>query len=114
MKDHDAIAALGALAHADRLAAFRAVLRAGPEGMPSGEIAKALGIQPTRMSFHLTALERAGVLHATRDGRLVRYAVRMKTMRALLAFLTDDCCGGHPEICGDLFRTKCADTLEEA
>ena len=113
MRDKDAIAALGALAQADRLAAFRTILRSGPEGVPSGEIAKLLNIQPTRMSFHLTALERAGVLYATRDGRLVRYAVRMRTMRALLAFLTDDCCGGHPEICADLLSTRCPDTLEE-
>ena len=109
MIDDDAVSALTALAHGDRLAAFRLLVRAGPSGLPSGEIAGALDIPPTRMSFHLAALERSGLARSWRDGRKIRYAVRLDTMRALLAFLTEDCCDGHPEICGDLaaFATAC-------
>ncbi|WP_041375413.1 ArsR/SmtB family transcription factor [Polymorphum gilvum] len=100
MKDDQAIEALAALAHADRLAAFRLLVKAGPSGRPSGEIAAALGVPPTRMSFHLATLERAGLVDARRSGRKVLYAVRFEDMRRLLGFLTEDCCGGHPDICG--------------
>jgi len=104
MRSKNAISALSALAHADRLAAFRLVLRSGKAGLPSGRIADELGIQPTRMSFHLSTLERSGVLHSERDGRHILYAVNFPVMRALLGFLTDECCAGHPEICADLMQ----------
>ncbi|KQT64255.1 MULTISPECIES: ArsR/SmtB family transcription factor [unclassified Aureimonas] len=100
MNDDDAVAALSALAHADRLAAFRMLVRAGPDGVPSGEIAEALSIPPTRMSFHLAALERSKLLRSWRDGRRILYAASYDDMRRLLAFLTEDCCSGHPQICG--------------
>ena len=99
MIEDAAIAAFGALAHSDRLAAYRLLVRHAPNGLPSGEIATELDIAPTRMSFHLAALERAGLVTARRIGRQVFYAVDVSAMRDLLGFLTDDCCGGHPEIC---------------
>ncbi len=102
MDEDRAVAALAALAHADRLAAFRALVQAGPEGLPSGVIAERLGAAPTRMSFHLAALERGGLIGSRRDGRRILYAVRYDEMRGLLGFLTEDCCGGRPELCGDL------------
>ena len=102
MNDNNAVSALGALAHGDRLAAFRMLVRAGPGGMASGEIAEGLSIPPTRMSFHLATLERAGLLRSWRDGRRILYAASYDDMRQLLAFLTEDCCSGKPEICGDL------------
>ncbi|WJI15659.1 helix-turn-helix domain-containing protein [Pseudoxanthomonas winnipegensis] len=102
MNDDAAVSALAALAHADRLTAFRLLVKAGPEGVASGDIADALSIPPTRMSFHLATLERAGLVRAWRDGRRVRYAASYEDMRQLLAFLTEDCCSGNPAICGDL------------
>ena len=100
MKDAIAISALTALAHHDRLAAFRHLVSLGPNGLPSGELADILKIPPTRMSFHLATLERSGLLRSWRDGRQIRYAAEFDAMRSLLAFLTEDCCGGRPEICG--------------
>lgn len=99
MKDLDAIAALGALAQEDRLAAFRLLMSEGQAGLPSGRVAERLDIQPTRMSFHLATLERAGLLTARRDGRHIHYAVDCNRMQHLLAFLMEDCCGGNPAIC---------------
>ena len=99
-----AVRALDALAHPDRLRAFRLLVVEGPSGMASGRIAAALGVPPTRMSFHLAALDRSGLLRSRRAGREVRYAACYDAMRALLTFLTEDCCGGRPEICGDLGR----------
>ncbi|MES0882388.1 ArsR/SmtB family transcription factor [Roseibium sp. SCP14] len=99
MKDQDAVAALGALAQEDRLAAFRLLMTKGPDGLPSGAVAEKLDIQPTRMSFHLTTLERAGLLQTRREGRHIHYAVAYDRMRNLLTFLMEDCCGNNPDIC---------------
>lgn len=99
MKERNAISALGALAQEDRLAAFRLLVGEGPGGLPSGVIAERLDVQPTRMSFHLTTLERAGLLSARREGRHIRYAVDYARMKDLLMFLMEDCCGNNPEIC---------------
>lgn len=100
MIEETAIDALTALAHKDRLSAFRLLIKAGPQGLPSGEIAERLGIAPTRMSFHLSSLEKSGLVSARRVGRKVLYAICFAHMRNLLLFLTEDCCSGHPEICG--------------
>lgn len=100
--DEEAVTALAALAHKDRLTAYRLLVKAGPGGLPSGKIAEALEIAPTRMSFHLATLERSGLLRAWREGRKVLYALRYEEMRKLLMFLTEDCCNGEPELCGGL------------
>ncbi|KZK77067.1 Helix-turn-helix domain protein [Pseudovibrio sp. Ad46] len=107
LKEDEAVAALSALAHKDRLAAFRLILTAMPKGLPSGQIAKDLSIAPTRMSFHLATLERAGLLTAQREGRVVRYAIAPHTMRGLLRFLTQDCCSGDPTLCLDFNPFPC-------
>lgn len=114
MNDDTAVIALSALAHADRLSAFRLLVRAGPSGMASGEIAEALSIPPTRMSFHLATLERAKLLRSWRDGRRILYAASYEDMRQLLAFLTEDCCSGKPEICeniGDNLVPACSSEI---
>lgn len=102
MREDQAVAALAALAHAVRLSVFRLLVKAGPDGMASGDIAAALGVPPTAMSFHLASLERAGLVASKRRGRNVLYAVAFDATRRLLGFLTEDCCGGRPELCGDL------------
>ena len=72
--------------------------------MPAGDIADAVGATPTAASFHLKELDRAGLIHATRDGRYVRYAVHVDGMRQLLDYLTEDCCQGQPELCGSMVK----------
>jgi DNA-binding transcriptional ArsR family regulator len=96
----EAIGRLAALAHEARLRAFRLLVKAGTEGMASGEIADALDIPPTAMSFHLAALERSGLVTSRREGRRIVYALEFDNVRELLTFLTDDCCDGRPELCG--------------
>lgn len=94
-----AIAALAALAQDHRLAAFRLLVEAGPDGMPAGEIADALGLAPNTLSFHFDRLRAAGLVTVQRDGRSMIYAARFETMNALVDYLTDNCCGGAPETC---------------
>jgi DNA-binding transcriptional ArsR family regulator len=103
MKECHVVTALAALAHQYRLRMFRLLVKQGPSGMPAGEIAEKLGVSATNTSFHLKELDRAGLLRATRQGRYVRYAVDVEGMRALLTYLTEDCCQGRPELCGETF-----------
>lgn len=96
---------LAALAHDGRLAVFRLLVKAGPEGMAAGDIARKLTTQPNTMSAQLLILSNAGLVRARRDGRSIIYAVDFEAMAALLLFLTKDCCGGRPEICAPLSQT---------
>ena len=99
MEDQTAIAALSALAHESRLQAFRLLVRKGPTGIPAGEIAAELGVAPPTLSFHLAHLVREGLIDSQRQGRSVLYSLRVDGIRALLGFLTQDCCQGRPELC---------------
>ena len=100
MNENQAIAALAALAHQQRLSIFRLLVVEGPNGLPASEIAEAVGATPTGASFHLKELDRAGLIRGTRDGRFIRYAVHVEGMRQLLTYLTEDCCQGNPQLCG--------------
>lgn len=102
MERKDALQALSALAQGTRLEVFRLLVRSGPPGLAAGTIAERVGVPPATLSFHLKELERAGLLTARRESRQIYYAPDVEGMRDLLAFLTEDCCGGHPEICAPL------------
>ncbi len=88
------VTALGALAQPYRLAAFRALVEAGPRGLAAGVIADKLGLPASSLSFHLAQLERGGLIHPTRAGRSIIYAADFAAMNALVGYLTDNCCGG--------------------
>lgn len=103
MDDTKAVQALAALASQHRLRIFRTLVAVGPTGLRAGELARLLGIGATSLSFHLKELDRAGLLVATRQGRNIVYAVQIEGIRALLSFLTEDCCQGRPELCGSAF-----------
>ncbi|MCP5365132.1 MAG: winged helix-turn-helix transcriptional regulator [Hyphomicrobiales bacterium] len=100
METKDALAALAALAQEHRLTVFRLLVREGPSGLPAGQIADRLGVPPSTLSHHLAQLERAGVLRSWRNERRIFYAVNVDGTRQLVAFLTEECCQGHPELCG--------------
>ncbi len=108
MEKTDALAALSALAQDNRLDVFRLLVKAGPEGMPAGEIASALKLAPNTLTFHFDRLRGAGLVTVRRDGRSMIYAARFDIMNALLAFLTENCCQGAPEACGPAPACKAA------
>lgn len=99
MKKREAVAILAALAQDSRLDVFRLLVEAGPEGMPAGHIAASLKLQPSALTFHLDRLREANLLTVRRDGRSMIYAARYEAMTALVAYLTDHCCQGRPELC---------------
>lgn len=98
----EAVEALSALAHASRLAVLRLLVRAGPEGMPAGEIAREIGALPSTLSSHLAILGQAGMVQSRREGRSIIYSADFARIRDLLGFLMEDCCAGRPEICAPL------------
>ena len=77
----------------------------GPDGLSAGDIAEELSLAPSSLSFHLSHLERASLIHSRRDQRRIIYAADLDGMGRLLSFLTEDCCGGHPELCAPLAQT---------
>jgi DNA-binding transcriptional ArsR family regulator len=99
MESEIAVETLSALAHPTRLALFR-LLVALDDAIPAGAIADRLGVQPSTLSHHLAALERPGLIRHQRRQRNLLYSVDPETVRGLIAFLTDQCCGGRSDLCG--------------
>lgn len=94
MKNAAAVAALAALAQDSRLDVFRLLVRAGPDGLPAGQVATKLKLAPNTLTFHFDRLRDAGLVTVRRDGRSMIYAARFEVMNALLGYLTDNCCEG--------------------
>lgn len=96
MEIKNVIAALSALAQESRLAVFRLLVQAGPQGMVASKIGEHLGLAPSSLSFHLKELTHAGLISPKQDGRFVIYSANFNTMNELLGFLTENCCNGTP------------------
>ena len=111
MNSKHSVEALSALAQDTRLAVFRLLVRESGEGvagngngnargLSAGVIAERLRVPPATLSFHLTKLEHAGLIKSQRRSLNIFYSADHTGIRALLGFLTDDCCQGRPELCG--------------
>ena len=109
----DAAAGFAALAQETRLNLMRVLASRGASGLSAGELANQLHQPPSTLSFHLAALEQAGLIQSVRRGRQLIYSVRFFGLRALFGFLTETCCAGRPELCGDLARLFPDDLPEE-
>ena len=99
METTEAVASLASLAHETRIEVFRLLVQAGPAGLAAGAVRRSLDIPAPTLSFHLKELARAGLIEAQRDGRTINYRVRVEGIRDLLAYLTEDCCQGRPDLC---------------
>ena len=87
MDNESVIVALGALAQATRLDAFRLLVRHEPEGLPAGEVAKALDVPQNTMSVHLATLARAGLVTSERRSRIINYRADLDALRSVMLFL---------------------------
>ena len=94
MKNNHAVEALAALANEHRLAIYRLLVQAGPEGRAAGAIAEKLGLPASSLSFHLAHLTRAGLIEQRRESRSLIYSADFDAMNGLVGFLTENCCGG--------------------
>ena len=104
MEASDVVAALAALAQESRLDVFRLLVQAGPDGLAPGEIGERLGLPSATLSFHLSQLKHAGLVTFRRNGRSLIYAAKYPAMNELLAYLTENCCGGDAAACGVAVR----------
>lgn len=100
MNQDEAVSAFGALAHPHRLGVFRILVNAAPEPVTAGKIAEMIGAPPSTLSSHLAQLQRAGLIRSTRESQRILYSLDEEGTQKLVAYLVDDCCGGHPEMCG--------------
>jgi DNA-binding transcriptional ArsR family regulator len=99
-----ALDALSALGQSTRLRIFRHLVTMGPDSVPAGEIANALGCLQNTLSTHLAILTRAGLITGVREGRSILYAANFDGMRGLVNYLLEDCCAGRPEVCAPVFE----------
>ena len=99
MNNATALSVLNALSHDTRLSAFRALVQAGPAGIPVGELRERLDLPAPTLSAHLNILRAAGLVHDQREGRVIRVSASYPRMNGLIAYLTENCCAGTAE-CG--------------
>lgn len=104
MDELKAATCFSALAQESRVRILRLLIAAGPSGMRAGEVQQQIGMPSSTLSFHLSALEQAGLVQSTRQGRTTVYAVRLLGLRQLVTFVTETCCGGRADLCGDIAR----------
>src|SRR5260370_17480029 len=104
MEARRVIAGVSALAHEHRLAIYRLLVERGPEGLPAGAIGERVGLVPSSLTFHLQNLQRAGLITQQRASRQLIYSADFDAMNALVAYLTENCCGGGAAACA----TACA------
>lgn len=104
MNTTDTIEALRALSHQHRLAAYRALVQAGPQGMAVGELRDALDLPAATLTAHLNQLRAAGLVNDEREGRVIRIRADFVRMNGLIGFLTENCCGGRP--CAPAAKSK--------
>ncbi len=98
MDENRAVIGFGALAQDKRLSIVRLLVEAGAAGVAAGDIAEAVGISPSNVSFHLKELEHAGLVRQRREARSIIYDANYDGLRDLTVFLMNDCCGGKLEI----------------
>jgi len=99
MKARQAVQALAALAHENRLGVYKMLVEAGPEGLNAGTIATRLKLPPSSLTFHLQHLHRAGLLTQERNSRQLIYAADFGVMNDLVSYLTENCCGRGAAAC---------------
>jgi ArsR family transcriptional regulator len=99
MKPAQVVKALSALAQPTRLAVYRALVARGPEGMAAGQLADKLKVSPATLSFHFRTLSHAGLIVSRQEGRFIYYAANYAAMNGMLAYLTENCCGGNADAC---------------
>jgi len=116
LEEAQALDAFAALSQQTRLQMVRVLVQAGPEGLPAGAVGEAVDASSSSVSFHLSNLERAGLVQSRRVSRSIIYSANYAGLSGLIEFLMRDCCQGHPEVCAPAVDavTCCAPAKEKA
>jgi DNA-binding transcriptional ArsR family regulator len=75
--------------------------------LAAGRISELTGIPPSSLSFHLKELSHAGLAASRQESRFVIYTAQFDAMNRLLAYLSENCCGGNP--CSPVCEPACSD-----
>jgi DNA-binding transcriptional ArsR family regulator len=89
---------LAAMGTEPRLRIMRLLLSAHPDGLVVGDIHESLGIASSTLSHHLEKLKNEDLVRVRRDGTFLWYSASTETLRELLTFLCNECCGRNPVI----------------
>jgi len=112
MQKDIALSIFESLSSGVRLEVYRLLVKEGPDGIVAGEIAATLDVPPTNLSFHLKALAHTRLVTVEQEGRFQRYRANIPLMLDLIAYLTEECCSGHPEKCQELrASSNCCETV---
>ncbi|OED38145.1 hypothetical protein AB833_20925 [Chromatiales bacterium (ex Bugula neritina AB1)] len=98
MNESQAIDCFSALAHSVRLSIFRQLISSGCSGVSAGAIGEAVGAAPSKVSFHVAALERAGLASSQRVSRQIIYRINIEKLAELFGYLMTDCCKNDPDL----------------
>ena len=98
MEESQVLNALSALSQETRLRIVRYLVSRGDHGAPAGEIGDHVGASSSRLSFHLSALERAGLIGSQRASRSIIYRANVHQLGNMIGYLLKDCCMGHPVV----------------
>lgn len=92
---------LEAIGHPTRLNVYRALTRAGTEGLAVGDLHEKLGIAGSTLSHHLQRLITTGLITQERRATTLICRANHPTMTALVGFLIDECCADVPKLAVD-------------
>lgn len=106
MNTKGAVVILSCLAQEARLEIFRLLVQTSPAGLAAGDIATKLNMPASTLSFHLKELSHAGLIKSDQSGRFIYYSTDFAVMNGLLAFLTENCCGGQKDCCAEPISAK--------
>ena len=98
MNENQALSMFGALSQATRLQIVRYLVECGEKGASAGDVGVKVDASSSRASFHLSALERAGIISSERQSRSIIYRANLNNLGGLISFLLNDCCGSHPNV----------------
>lgn len=101
MEKESATSVFESLSSGARLDIFRLLVKAAPDGLVAGELSSAIGMASSNVSFHLKTLTHSKLVTVVQEGRFQRYRANLGLMQEVIAYMTVECCAGHPERCGE-------------
>lgn len=100
MTHDDAANRLAELGNSTRLAIFRYLVKAGHDGVPVGQIQKALEVPGSTLSHHISRLVRVGLVKQVRESNILYCLPEYEVLTELIDFLQLECCTGVKELKG--------------
>ncbi len=92
MKVEKAAKQLEALGNPTRLKVYRALVRAGDDGLPVGHLQDKIGIAASTLSHHLHRLILTGLVTQERQATTLICRANYPAMDDLVGYLVNECC----------------------